>query len=278
MMYVAYYGRPGDPAGVTFWADVVDVAGGVLTAGVLDAFGNSAEYTDRFGSMTNDELIDNLYMQMFNRAADAAGKAFYVDLLTTGGSSLAEIALDIANGAQGSDLTILNNKINVAGYFTAQVAATGADYDSTDIAAAAAILAAVTADPISVVTQKIAVNDYLVDLGGVDGDADADTSGSTFSIGDSITGNDKSVLKLAVAEGGVAAFATVKDVGTVDLLAGASVGIDFNAVDWTGIGKIQLNKGVNGLYRWPQRLDLFRQRRVDFLHGRRRYFRPGRRR
>lgn len=276
LMYVAYYGRPGDPAGVNFWADVLDVNGGELTAGIIAAFGDSAEFTTRFGSLTNEELIDNLYQQMFNRDADDAGMAFYLAQLTAGTSTLGDIALDIANGAQGEDLIILNNKINTAGYFTAQVTATGADYDDTDLDAATAILADVTADPISVVTQKLAVNDYLVDQGGVDstvtlttavdtvkittagtvdvingvvdGDSDADTSGSTFTIGDSITGNNKSILKLAVLEGGDASFATVKNVATIDLLAGVGTGVDFNAVDWTGIGQVQLNKGVDGLW------------------------------
>ena len=45
-MYVAYYGRPGDPGSVDFWAEQLDAVGGNLNA-IIDAFGNSQEYNDR---------------------------------------------------------------------------------------------------------------------------------------------------------------------------------------------------------------------------------------
>lgn len=44
-MYVAYYGRPGDPEGVEFWADRLAQAGGDFSD-TIDEFGTSAEYTD----------------------------------------------------------------------------------------------------------------------------------------------------------------------------------------------------------------------------------------
>lgn len=223
MMYVAYYGRPGDPAGVNFWADVVDVNGGLLSAGIIAAFGTSAEFTDRFGSLTNEELINNLYQQMFNRDADAEGMAFYLAQITAGTSSLGDIALDIANGAQGSDLTILNNKINVAGYYTAEVTATGAPYLAEHIAAAAAILAAVSTDPISVVVQKGVVDTTLASQGGMNGDTFQLTtsqdnvvgtagddlitgvlgSSPTFTLGDTIDGkNGNDTLQIFVDNSG----------------------------------------------------------------------------
>ena len=37
-LYVAYYGRPADPAGLEFWANLLDQAEGDLS-GIINAFG-----------------------------------------------------------------------------------------------------------------------------------------------------------------------------------------------------------------------------------------------
>lgn len=47
--YVAYYGRPGDPAGLEFWADNITESGGILE--IRNDFGNSQEFDGRFGKL-----------------------------------------------------------------------------------------------------------------------------------------------------------------------------------------------------------------------------------
>jgi S-layer protein len=42
--YIAYYGRPADPAGQDYWATQLDKAGGNLDV-IINAFGNSVEST-----------------------------------------------------------------------------------------------------------------------------------------------------------------------------------------------------------------------------------------
>ncbi len=170
-MYVAYYGRPGDPAGVEYWAGRLEDVGGNWIADLVNAFGNSAEYTERFGELADEALIDNLYLQLFNRSAEPVGRGFYIDLL--GGtnqsglnpslrqSTLAQIALDIANGAQNEDLTILQNKLTVAEYFTQAVADTGRRYQRMDIGAAAGILSVVGIDPGSNAQARLAVDVFV---------------------------------------------------------------------------------------------------------------------
>jgi hypothetical protein len=154
-LYVAYYGRPADPAGQTFWADAFDGAGDDLTD-ALAAFGESTEYTDGFSSLTSTGLVQNLYQQLFSRAGDTEGVAFYVDRLDTGAATLASIAKQIADGAQGTDITALNNKITVANTYTTTISSTGETYDSGDIAAAQAILLAVDETEVSVTAGNAA--------------------------------------------------------------------------------------------------------------------------
>ena len=149
-LYVGYYGRPADPDGQEFWADYFDGTDDLTEA--LNAFGTSEEYTENFGSMTNEELVNNLYQQMFGRDAGTEGLEFYTGRLESGEATLASIAKQIADGATGDDLTVLNNRITVANTYTEAVTSMGATYESDDIADAQAILAAVDETDASVDT------------------------------------------------------------------------------------------------------------------------------
>ena len=57
-MYIAYYGRPGDPQGLVFWAGKLAEGGGDV-AGIIESFGASEEYTSRFDSLSSSVLEHN---------------------------------------------------------------------------------------------------------------------------------------------------------------------------------------------------------------------------
>lgn len=115
--YIAYYGRPADPAGLTFWCDQLDAAGGDLTA-IIQAFGTSPEATALFGGLTPEQTVNTLYNQLFNRDADVAGLNFYTQQLLTGAMTLQDIAYRIMIGAENDDAVIIANKLAVAKKFT----------------------------------------------------------------------------------------------------------------------------------------------------------------
>lgn len=140
-MYVAYYGRPTDPAGSAYWADIFDSTDDLTQA--LDAFGNSEEFYNNFGSLTDSELIIKLYQQMFGRNPEPEGLIFYLELLNSGDATLSSIAKQIADGAQNDDLITLNNRISVANTFTNEVETLNAIYTADDIADAQGVLATV---------------------------------------------------------------------------------------------------------------------------------------
>ncbi len=108
--YLAYYGRPADPAGLAYWAGRLESEGGDLQS-IIDAFGESEEYQLRFGSLSNTDLISNLYDQLFGRAPDEGGLAFYVGKLDSGEWSLQKISLVILDGVQGEDVAIVDNRL-----------------------------------------------------------------------------------------------------------------------------------------------------------------------
>ena len=131
LLYVAYYGRPADPAGLEFWAEQIAQVG---VAGIAADFGNSAEFEAEFGDMGSVALINNLYQQLFGREAEAEGLQYWLDVLADG-TPLASIAFEIAGGAQGGDATGLENKVTLSNQFTAAVLAGDVAYDGVDAAA-----------------------------------------------------------------------------------------------------------------------------------------------
>jgi len=149
-MYIAYYGRPGDPVGLDWWASKLAAADGDLTE-IIDSFGSSDEFVSRFGSFSNSELINNIYLQLFGRNADAEGLAWYVGKLESGDPSwsLASIALRIVDGvSEGTDdATIVDNRMMVADAFTLAVGNGTKTYSgSSDIASAVDRLARISSD------------------------------------------------------------------------------------------------------------------------------------
>jgi len=160
-VYIAYYGRPGDPDGTVYWTGRFANNDGVWGE-LISAFAASREAQERFGGMDNETLLRNLYQQMFNRDPDDAGLAYYLNELDTGARTLEGIMLDVLNGASGDDLAIVDNKLAVARYFTEQVRGRGRAYGDADIPAARNVLDQVTADPASIDTAK-ALADQVIE-------------------------------------------------------------------------------------------------------------------
>lgn len=144
-MYVAYYGRPADPAGIEYWSGLLAQAGGDPRS-ISQAFGDSQEFIDNYGGLSEPDLVAGLYQQLFDREPDSEGLAFYVNELQSGAMSLADIALAIARGAQGADAVAWQAKLAAADAFTAGLANTagGQQAYGGDVSDIKAFIAGVT--------------------------------------------------------------------------------------------------------------------------------------
>ena len=219
-MYIAYYGRPADPAGQEFWAEQFDASDDLTQA--LSAFGTSQEFTDNFGTLDNEALINNLFTQLFNRVADAEGLAFYTDRLDSGEATLASIAKQIADGAQNDDATILANKTTVANTYTAAVTEQGSTYEADDIADAQAILAAVDASEESVTAGNTAAEAEVASNVTVPGETFELTTGIADVV-ESGTGNDTITATTATMQSGdVVSDASTTDNDTMNITLSAA--------------------------------------------------------
>lgn len=176
-IYVAYYGRPADPAGLQYWAGQLAANKGNLSA-IINAFGNSSESTALYAGASNSAKVTAIYQQIFNRAPDSAGLTFYTNALTAGTMTAASIALNVADGASGVDATYLANKLVVAQAFsdalTTDSAANLAYSGTTAITAARSLITGVTT---SAATTNVASTITSIKAGG-----GGSTAGQTFTL------------------------------------------------------------------------------------------------
>lgn len=163
--YIAYFGRPADPAGLGFWVDAIKQSGSA--ADMVNQFGNSAEYQGLYAHATSNDIVTSLYQHLFNRAPETAGLNFWAHNLDAGNVTVASIAFELVNGAQNSDLTILNEKVSAATTFTASLdTQREVDLYSNDTSAANARkwLSTVSADHTANVQVVGLVNDVINQL------------------------------------------------------------------------------------------------------------------
>ena len=142
--YVTFFNRPADVAGLNYWGQY---------AGSLDnlyaTFAQQPEYTAAFAALSNGAKVDLVYQNLFGRAADAAGLNYWTLALDQGTVTVANLALALGAGAQGTDVTALANRVTAATAFTAELGETSEILGYSGAAANAAAkawLAGVTTD------------------------------------------------------------------------------------------------------------------------------------
>lgn len=124
-MYIAYYQRPADPAGLAYWQEQLETVDGDWQA-VAAAFAAAPESQDLYGDTDTAGLITAIYNSVFGRAPEAEGLTYWTDWAEENG--VQNVAFAIVNGAQNEDLAVLNNKVAFAELFVAQVEAEGLEY------------------------------------------------------------------------------------------------------------------------------------------------------
>ena len=80
-LYKAAFNRIPDEVGLGWNIGLVD--GGLTLAQMSAAFVASAEFSSTYGSLTNTQFLDQLYLNVLGRPADAVGAAWNLNLLDT---------------------------------------------------------------------------------------------------------------------------------------------------------------------------------------------------
>jgi len=200
-------------------------------------------------------FITAVYANLFNRAPDAAGQAFWEAQLSSGAVSPADAIDAIIKGATTApDSTILANKNAVGLDFATDAGNTPGftfDLNGSSGSAAKSAISGVTEDASTVVAAQAATDAYLNGVAGagetftlttgadnVVGTADNDTitasnpataANATFTVGDSINGGagtDTLNIIDANAFAGIPVGASVANVENINVTAGGAITID----------------------------------------------------
>jgi ELWxxDGT repeat protein len=81
-LYSAYFRRLPDYTGLTFWIDYKRQGNSLIA--ISQQFAQSAEFTNRYGSLDNGQFVDLVYQNVLGRAPDAGGRAYWIGQLEAG--------------------------------------------------------------------------------------------------------------------------------------------------------------------------------------------------
>jgi len=79
-LYSAFFNRAPDAQGMNFW-DVTMTANGGDFNEISQAFSTHPVFTSTYGGMNNQQFVEAIYQNMLSGAGDAAGIAYWIDLL-----------------------------------------------------------------------------------------------------------------------------------------------------------------------------------------------------
>ncbi|WP_161897901.1 DUF4214 domain-containing protein [Pseudomonas yangonensis] len=162
-LYIGYFGRAADQAGLNFWLGAIN-NDGLSLANVHAAFVNSDEYNAQYEGLTVSQKVAAVYENVLGRVADTEGAAFWTKAIEDGTITEDQLIEALLSGLSTKDAQAISNKIVVANYYTS---AKGDAYNEASKAESGAI--------IKTVTDKLStVGDALTEVGKVVGVSNAE--------------------------------------------------------------------------------------------------------
>lgn len=116
-LYIGYFGRAADQAGLNFWLDAIN-SSGLTLANVHTAFVNSTEYSAQYEGMTVSQKVAAVYENVLGRVADEGGLDFWTNAINNGLITEDQLIEGLLSGLSANDAAIISNKIVVANYYT----------------------------------------------------------------------------------------------------------------------------------------------------------------
>jgi hypothetical protein len=170
-LYVGYFGRAGDPAGVNYWINGQFFFPQPLTLSQIAAtFAQQSEARSKYPYLANPNLsdpgqfVDQVYQNLFNHAADPAGKAYWVAQLQAAKGDpivVGNFILNVISGATGLDAITIGNKVVVAADFTTKAANAGTTWDAKAAAQSSSEISSVDDTSASVDAARAATDAFI---------------------------------------------------------------------------------------------------------------------
>ena len=116
-LYVAYFSRPADVAGLAYWNNILATNPDGYQM-ISANFASSAEYKAMYAGQDNRAVVSTVYEHLFGRPAEAAGVDYWAKMLDQNVITIDNVVTQIAAGAQSTDKVAYDGKVAVAAVFT----------------------------------------------------------------------------------------------------------------------------------------------------------------
>lgn len=96
-LYLAFFGREGASSDVAYWTG--KYSGGTTLISIADYFSTSTEFNNKYGSLSDAQFVNLVYLAVLGRVADSAGFDFWMAQLDAG-ASRGEMMLEFSQSAE----------------------------------------------------------------------------------------------------------------------------------------------------------------------------------
>jgi len=239
-MFIAFLGRAGAPAGMDYYADLIDADEASGKAILFDDLFYSTEGQALLEGMETYEIVQFIFMNVLGREPELSGLIYWTNQIDNGVFNVSEAAAVIADSAanDADDLAVLTAKTSAADATTAYLRTASAD----DVAAYQANTASARESLANVATEADAdAFDAAAEVGAI-------ITGTTFSgtytlktTADVVVGGDGVDTVTGTVGGSAATFTSA------DKISDAFTG-DGDILNLSGSGNVALNitTGVTG--------------------------------
>lgn len=94
LLYYTALGRIPDAEGLQFWVQKAQSGAGLKE--IAAGFASSAEFKAAYDSLSDEHFLDQLYLNVFSRAADSNGKAYWLAKISSGALGRADVVVGFA--------------------------------------------------------------------------------------------------------------------------------------------------------------------------------------
>lgn len=119
LLYICYFGRPGDPSGLSYW-----VSQGVDQAAFSRMVYGQAEFQQTLLNLDTRSQVNSLYLNLFGRQGDSEGLSYWSQAIESGRLRLATLGVDLVYAARlrdEADSAVLTAKLSTANRWTDRI-------------------------------------------------------------------------------------------------------------------------------------------------------------
>ncbi len=97
-LYYAYFVRSPDPGGLDYW--VRKYQGGMKLTAISSNFAASNEFKTKYGTLSNREFVEKIYVNLFERTGDATGVSYWTGKLDARTKTRGEVMINFSESSE----------------------------------------------------------------------------------------------------------------------------------------------------------------------------------